>query len=336
MTTDALLPQVADLRHASREVVRELGMLEDTFAPASITHTQCHTLLEVERAGALTGGEVAERLRVDKSAVSRAVRGLLGRRLVSARTVASDRRHKRLSLTAAGRRIVDRIHSVANAQVDRALHLLSPTQRDTVVAGMGLYARALNRARIQARMVLRLITPDDDPAIAEIIRAVMTEFGCVGEGFAINDPEVHAMSEAYDLQATQLAEYYVVDDDGTVLGGGGFAPLAGGDPNTCELRKMYLLPASRGAGLGRKLLEHLLDRARAAGYRRCYLETMVTMHRARALYETFGFSPLARPCGDTGHFGCNAWYAMDLKAHTETSASSEHLADGRARDDTGR
>jgi putative acetyltransferase len=56
----------------------------------------------------------------------------------------------------------------------------------------------------------------------------------------------------------------------------------------------------------------VLDAAFDAGYTRCYLETMATMQRARALYESFGFERLPKPQGATGHFGCDAWYAKDL------------------------
>jgi putative acetyltransferase len=156
---------------------------------------------------------------------------------------------------------------------------------------------------------LRPIRGADDAAVARIIREVMPEFGACGPGFAINDPEVDFMSEAY---AGLRAAYLVLVKDGVVVGGGGFAPLQGGDPATCELRKMYYLPAVRGQGAGRLLLDELLARAAAAGFRRMYLETLGTMHAARKLYLAAGFSKLCAPEGATGHHGCDAWYARDL------------------------
>jgi putative acetyltransferase len=155
---------------------------------------------------------------------------------------------------------------------------------------------------------IRPIAPADDPAVASIIRAVMPEFGAQGPGFAINDPEVDWMSRAYGVPG---ASYLVVDRGGVVVGGGGFAPLAGGEPGVCELRKMYFLPAARGAGVGRRLLTRLLDDAAAAGYHTCYLETLQNMTAARRLYESVGFTP-SRPRGATGHFGCDAWYTRAL------------------------
>ena len=156
---------------------------------------------------------------------------------------------------------------------------------------------------------LRPIDPADDAAVAGIIRAVMPEFGAKGPGFAINDPEVDAMSAAY---APPRAVYFVVEADGRVVGGGGIAPLAGGDGGTCELRKMYFLPEARGLGAGRQLLARCIDEARARGYRRMYLETLTGMDAAQRMYERFGFARLCAPEGATGHFGCDRWYALEL------------------------
>lgn len=157
--------------------------------------------------------------------------------------------------------------------------------------------------------VLRPIRPEDDPAVARIIRTVMPEFGAKGPGFAINDPEVDAMCAAYPAPR---AVYFVVDVDGAVVGGGGVGPLAGADDGVCELRKMYFLPSARGMGAGKALLARCIDEARARGYRRMYLETLTGMDTAQRLYDRFGFTKLGAPLGATGHFGCDRWYALDL------------------------
>ena len=77
----------------------------------------------------------------------------------------------------------------------------------------------------RGEITIRPIQPADDAAIAAIIRAVMPEFGAVGSGFAISDPEVDWMSRAY---AAPRHAYFVVERDGVVRGGGGIAPLIGG------------------------------------------------------------------------------------------------------------
>ena len=156
---------------------------------------------------------------------------------------------------------------------------------------------------------IRPITPADDSAMAAIIRAVMPEFGASGDGFAINDPEVDWMSRAY---SEPRHAYFVFERGGVVLGGAGIAPLAGGDGDVCELRKMYFLPEARGLGAGTAMMSRCLDAARAAGFAQCYLETLRGMDAAMRLYERSGFRRIDAPMGATGHGGCNTFYLRDL------------------------
>ncbi len=159
------------------------------------------------------------------------------------------------------------------------------------------------------RLQIEPITQADDAQVAAIIRAVMPEFGASGCGFAINDPEVDWMSRAY---AGPRSAYFVLRRDGRVLGGGGVAPLEGGDSDTCELRKMYFLPEARGLGAGAAMMERCLEAARTFGFRRCYLETLTGMDAAMRLYERSGFRRIDGPMGATGHGGCNTFYLRDL------------------------
>ena len=156
---------------------------------------------------------------------------------------------------------------------------------------------------------IRPIEAQDDATMARIIRAVMPEFGACGSGFAINDPEVDWMSRAY---AEPRHAYFVVERDGAVIGGGGMAPLAGGDPSVCELRKMYFLPEARGLGAGAAMMALCLDAARTAGFHQCYLETLTGMDAAMRLYERSGFRRIAASLGATGHGGCDIFYSREL------------------------
>lgn len=157
--------------------------------------------------------------------------------------------------------------------------------------------------------VIRPVSRRDADPLAALLREVMEECGAAGAGSSIHDPEVRDMAGAY---AGEGAAYFVVESDGRLVGGGGLGPLAGGAPEVCELRKMYLRPEARGHGLGRALLTTCLSVASQLGYQRMYLETRQTMTDARRLYERNGFTPVAKPIGHTGHFGCDAWYVREL------------------------
>ena len=159
-------------------------------------------------------------------------------------------------------------------------------------------------------LTFRPIRPEDDAVIAAIIRTVMPEFGADGPGFAIHDPEVDHMSSAYSIPGATY--FVVVDETDRVVGGAGIAPLEGGEPGVCELRKMYFLPAARGQGMGEALLRHCLVEALALGFQTCYLETLSGMDQAIKLYGKLGFRPLCAPLGRTGHGGCDHWFAREL------------------------
>ena len=146
--------------------------------------------------------------------------------------------------------------------------------------------------------------------MAAVIRAVMPEFGADGPGFALHDPEVDHMSTAYC--GPGAAYFVVVEATGQVVGGAGVAPLEGGEPGVCELRKMYFLPAARGQGVGEALLRLCLTVARDRGLRTCYLETLSGMDQAIRLYRKLGFRALCAPLGRTSHGGCDQWFALEL------------------------
>lgn len=156
---------------------------------------------------------------------------------------------------------------------------------------------------------IRPIQQEDNPLVANIIRTVMTEFGAVGSGFSIMDPEVDQMFEAY---GSPRSIYFVIEHNGSVLGGGGIAPLVGGTAEIAELKKMYFLPSLRGLGLGRQLMELLIAHATELGFQRLYIETLCSMSAANRLYQASGFTPLEGPLGNTGHTGCDLFYQKIL------------------------
>ena len=65
------------------------------------------------------------------------------------------------------------------------------------------------------------------------------------------------------------------------------------DGETAELKRMWLLEAYHGQGIGYRLITELLAFARAAGYRRVWLSTDATVQtRAIRFYERLGFRPI--------------------------------------------
>ena len=289
-------------------MVRGLGIL-NPLPLLGVPFSQCHALIEIERAGAITVNGLGEALLLDRSVASRIVSALQKDGLVVVTPDVQDARKKLISLTEQGlKRMVD-IHEASNGPVVAALKLLTTDERRLVLTGLEAYGNALIKASLGKGLAIRDIQSADDIQVSQLIKTVMTEIGAVGPGYSIGDPEVLAMSQHYEAPKSRML---VLARDKQILGCGGFAPLTGGDQDVCELRKMYFYPDVRGLGKAQEMITEIMDRAKEAGYKKMYLETITGATKARALYERNGFTEIDGACGNTGHGSCDRFYQRDL------------------------
>ncbi|MEM9848518.1 MAG: GNAT family N-acetyltransferase [Bacteroidota bacterium] len=157
---------------------------------------------------------------------------------------------------------------------------------------------------------IRPIQQADNPIVTRIITEGLSEYACVGEGYASADPEVQDMFAF--AQNPRTVFVVLVNEQDQVIGCGGIAPLKNGSADTCELQKLYFLEAARGKGYGRRFVQHCLDHAKKLGYKKCYLETVERMTVANALYQKMGFEVLENNMGCTGHGSCDTYYVKSL------------------------
>ncbi|MDG1226941.1 MAG: GNAT family N-acetyltransferase [Polaribacter sp.] len=157
--------------------------------------------------------------------------------------------------------------------------------------------------------IIREIHAKDNKQMAIVIREVLSEMGAPKEGTAYEDSATDKMFENF-MKPTSF--YYVLECHSKVVGGAGIARLDNFESKTCELQKMYFLPMARGKGLGSKLINICLERAKKINYTHCYLETMPNMNAAKALYKKSGFINLDKPIGNTGHYSCKVWMLKKL------------------------
>ena len=100
---------------------------------------------------------------------------------------------------------------------------------------------------------------------------------------AAYDAEIEALPGAY---APPDGALLVCWESGLALGA---VALKRRDEESCEMKRMFVPPMARGRGVGRALAEAVIAQARAAGYRRMYLDTSVRQTEAIALYRDLGF-----------------------------------------------
>ena len=116
--------------------------------------------------------------------------------------------------------------------------------------------------------LVRKIKPEDNPVIEQIIKAIFLEFNMPMIGTAYEDKETSRMFESFQ---GEKEVYYVIEDNGVVVGGGGIRPLRGYEEEVCELQKMYFSPSIRGKGYGKTMFNKCMQTAKDFNYKKCYL-----------------------------------------------------------------
>lgn len=133
--------------------------------------------------------------------------------------------------------------------------------------------------------------PDDRQIAASLIAQVLAEYGLVSCGLAAEpggaDWDVAHVEAAYWETG---GEFWVVEHQGSLVGTAGYYPINRGQ-NAVEIRKMYLLPAARGKGLGRYLLQRLEQAIAAKNFEQIWIETASVLKEAVKLYESSGYQP---------------------------------------------
>jgi putative acetyltransferase len=129
---------------------------------------------------------------------------------------------------------------------------------------------------------------DRTPA-AQVIKTVLAEYGLGWEVNCGGCSDQDAVEvEKYYLQAG--GEFWVIEQAGQIVGTGGYHPISRGQ-RAVEIRKMYLLSAARGQGLGRFLLNQLEQAAAHKGFAEAWVETATVLKEAVRLYEQNGYVP---------------------------------------------
>ena len=156
--------------------------------------------------------------------------------------------------------------------------------------------------KITGSITIRPITAGDDKALASLIRQVLIEFDANKPGTAFFDKTLDTLSDVF---REARSGYWVAEENGVLLGGGGIYPTEGLPEGYCELVKLYVYAHARGKGIGKKLLNVCFLSAKLAGYTHMYLETIPVLSDAISVYEKLGFTYLAHPLGNSGHHYCS-------------------------------
>jgi GNAT superfamily N-acetyltransferase len=159
-------------------------------------------------------------------------------------------------------------------------------------AASARFSRLASGAVARAEVLLRSVQAAEELGPVLLLSGEYTEWarGRVLAEYGIDlefESEQNLFRDLDGMRGSR-ARLYVAEIAGEPVGIGGLKPLAADE---AEIKRMYVRPSARGQGVGRAILQRLLDDARALHFKTIRLDSAPFMHEAHALYRSFGFAP---------------------------------------------
>ena len=147
-------------------------------------------------------------------------------------------------------------------------------------------------ARVESMLRSAQVTLEDVPAgCAEAETCLNAYFAELDARFA-NGFDPHAGSDAEEDAALPVMERFVIARfEGRAAGCGMVLEL---EPGIAEIKRVWIAPELRGAGVSSRIMDHLEARAREDGYRLVRLDTNGTLTEAQAMYRKRGYREIPR------------------------------------------
>ena len=277
---------VDHVRAFNRFYTRQIGVLPESYLDSAFSLAETRVLYELAHRQRTTASELTRELDLDPGYLSRILRSFLDRGLVDRQTAEHDARQSWLQLTPAGQAAFEPLDRGAREQIGSLLRRLEPTRQAELVGAMRTIQRLLAEPDAAARepYVIRNHRPGDMGWVVHRHGVLYArEYGFDETFEALVASIVSRFIDRFDARRERC---WIAERDGQVLGSV-FLVKAG--PTTAQLRLFLVEPEARGLGIGSKLIDELLQFARAVGYRRIRLWTQNILLAARHIYARAGF-----------------------------------------------
>lgn len=295
--------KIDTLRHNARSVVRELGLLNDAYCEIGVTLAERHLLIELTSCSCPTMGEIAERLLLDKSTVSRLIARAIKKGYIQSSLDEKDKRKRYLHLTELGQETLEAFEPIAFNQTKQALLTLSPEEIAKVQQGVFLYAKGLKSSRLivlgaqsvpkgqnietvtlRDNILLGPFRQEDEKPLYEIFKSVVDS----GDEFPY---ESNSYQEFHRQFFAPKSEVFVCRTiDGEVIGGFFIRPNYSGRCAHIANAAYMLKESHRGQGIGTLIVKASLAFAKRLGFEAMQFNMVLSRNDiAIKLYHKLGF-----------------------------------------------
>lgn len=276
------------LRRFNRVHTSLVGLLQQAYLDSGFSLTEVRVIYEIANRDGLTITDLARDLILDNGYLSRLVRGLKDRQLITSAVSQTDARQQVLALTAEGAELYRSLSSRSQSEMMQLISGLEEQDQRSLMTALQsaatLLARASGRPAPTPIVTLRSHRPGDMGwVIAAHGRIYATEFGW--------DHTFEAM--VADIAAAFLRDFdperehcWMAEIDGVPVGS---VTIVSKSRAEAQLRLLIIDPSARGLRLGERLVNECIRFAKSKGYGKLVLWTNDNLHAARRIYQKAGF-----------------------------------------------
>ncbi len=307
--TNLSISEINQLRSDARSIVRELGLLNDSYFEVDVTVAERHLLIELDLVQKPTMGELADRLLLDKSTISRLIARALKKGYVQTVVDRKDKRRRFVHITKKGIEVLNTFEPIAFAQTKDALLTLKPDEIQKVYQGVAYYAKGLRSSRLQEKdESITLQSNCEIENLPEIfsqlqqkgyrldkynqsqqdgLYKIFKQVVDTGMQFPYETSSIQSFREEFIRKPESV---YVCHANGEVIGGFYLRANYSGRCNHIANAAYMVLDTYRGNGIGTLMLKASLHFAKQFGFHAMQFNMVLSENvKAVKFYKKFGF-----------------------------------------------
>ena len=285
----ATAARIGAVRRFTRFYTRKIGVLDQHLLKSSFSLSEARVLYELAHRRTCTARDLGEWLGIDAGYLSRMLKGFARRGLVRRSRSAADARERQIEITPAGRRAFTPLDRRSHTEVGAMLAGLPDEKQRRLAEAMEAIESILGSdepapAPNRPAYTLRNLKPGDIGWITHRQEVLYnTEYGWNEEFEAL----IAGIMSRFVLNFDSAMERcWIAERDGEIVGS---VFVVKKSRTVAQLRLLYVEPAARGLGIGRRLVDECVRFTRRKGYRKMTLWTNDVLVSARRIYEAAGF-----------------------------------------------
>jgi DNA-binding MarR family transcriptional regulator/predicted GNAT family acetyltransferase len=277
---------IAAVRHFNRFYTKQIGVLNEGLLESPFTLTEARIIYELANRERATATELGNELGMDAGYLSRTLRALGTRKVITRKTSSSDARQSVVALTAKGRKEFESLDRLSRNQIEEILNDLSAVERKRLLSSMALIENILARNKEEETYsyVLRPPEPGDMGWVVQSNGTLYAqEYGWDENYEALVAQIVADFVKNFDPKKERC---WIAEKDGENVGS---VFLVKESDEVAKLRLLIVDPKARGLGIGKRLVDECTRFARRAGYKKITLWTNSVLLAARSIYQKAGY-----------------------------------------------